>query len=152
MRGVYTAVYKITALNAARTLMYLTTPAGLVAEILSASVTDENLATNFQMQVAITRITALGTPTDTGVTPVAHEAGDQASTCTVRGEVTASEPTYASTAVFQEGAAAVAGWRFAPLSEHERIYVPPSSSIGIRMITTPSSFNADVTLTYREIG
>jgi hypothetical protein len=143
MRGVYTAVYKITALNAARTLMYLTTPAGLVAEILSASVTDENLATNFQMQVAITRITALGTPTDTGVTPVAHEAGDQASTCTVRGEVTA---------VFQEGAAAVAGWRFAPLSEHERIYVPPSSSIGIRMITTPSSFNADVTLTYREIG
>jgi hypothetical protein len=152
MRGVYTSNYKIAALNAAKTVMYLTAPATCAIELLSASITNESLATNFQFQGAITRITALGTPTATPVTPAPHENGDQAATATVKANVTGSEPTYAAGAVWQEGAPSVPGWHWEPLSEHERIYVPPSGSIGIRIIGTISSFDADVRLTHREIG
>ena len=60
MRGVYTAVAKISSLAAARTLMYLTAPSNKVVELLSASVTNESNATNFQGQVAIQDISSLG--------------------------------------------------------------------------------------------
>jgi hypothetical protein len=150
MRGVYTAVAKIAGLNAAKTLMYLTAPANRAVEIMSCTVTDESNATNFQMQVAIANITTLGTPTASAVPPTAHEAGDQAASSTVKANVTASEPTYGST-ITQEGATALIGYRHEPTPE-ERIVVTPGASIGIRMITTPTSFDCDVRLTFREIG
>jgi hypothetical protein len=151
MRGVYTAVAKISSLAAARTLMYLTAPSNKVVELLSASVTNESNATNFQMQCAIANISTLGTPTATSNTPTPHEAGDQAAGSTVKHNVTASEPTYGTT-ITQEGAPSLVGWRWEPLSEADRIYVGGGASIGIRMITTPTSSDFDVRLTFRELG
>src|SRR6516164_3914532 len=104
MRGVYTAATKISALNASKTLAYITAPSGKVVEILSVIVTNESNATNFQGEIAIANISSLGTPTATSVTPTPHEAGDQAAASTVKVNVTASEPTYGST-ISQEGAA-----------------------------------------------
>ena len=43
------------------------------------------------------------------------------------------------------------GYRFEPQPE-ERIYVAAAASVGIRMITTPTSSDFDVRLTFREIG
>lgn len=150
MKGVYTAATKISALAAAKTLMYITAPSAKVVEILSVTVTNESNATNFQMEVAIANITTLGTPSATAITPTPHESGDQACGSTVKYNVTASEPTYGTT-ITQEGAASLVGYRHEPLPE-ERIYVAPSSSVGIRLITTPSTADFDVRLTFKEIG
>jgi hypothetical protein len=150
MKGVYTSVLKIAGLNSARTLGYLTAPANKVVEIIGVTVTDESLATNNQMQVAIANISALGTPTATAVTPTPHEKGDQGAGSTTAFNVTANEPTYGTT-ITQEGAALLVGYRHEPAPE-ERIYVAPSQSIGVRLITTPTAFDCDVRITFREIG
>jgi hypothetical protein len=151
MRGVYSATAKCAGITAAKTLMYLTAPAGKVVEILSCKVGNENNATNYQLQVALTDITTLGTPTATSVTPVAMEPGDQASGCTVKANVTASEPTYGNVRK-QEGVASLVGYRHEPVPE-ERIVVGAGASIGVRLITTPgASTDFDVELNWREIG
>lgn len=151
MRGVYTAATKIAALAASKTLMYITAPTTQTVEILGVTVTNESNATNFQMQIAIANVTTLGTPTATTITPTPHEKGDQAAGSTVKANVTASEPTYGST-ITQEGAASLVGYRFEPPTEGDRIYVQPGTTVGIRMITTPTSFDCDVRLTFCEVG
>lgn len=151
MKGVYTAQAKIGSLASAKTVMYLTAPATKTLEILGVTVTQETNATNFQFSIGIDNISALGTPTATTVTPTPHELGDQAATATCKANVTANEPTY-STRITGEGAASLVGYRFEPPTEGDRIYVQPSTSIGIRMLTTPSSSDFDIRLTYREIG
>jgi hypothetical protein len=150
MKGVYTSAAKIAGLNSTRTLAYLTAPVNKVVEIIGVTVTDESVATNFQMEIAIANISSLGTPTATQVTPTPHEKGDQAAGSSTFFNVTANEPTYGST-VTQEGAAAVQGYRHEPYPD-ERIYVAPGQSIGIRLQTTPTAFDADVRLTWREVG
>jgi hypothetical protein len=150
MRGVYTAATKIAGLNAAKTMMYITAPSTKAVEIIGFTCTDESNATNFQMEVAIANITTLGTPTATAITPTPHESGDQAAASTVKANVTASEPTYGTT-ITQEGAAVILGYRHEPAPE-ERLIVTPGTSIGFRMITTPTAFDCDVRLTFREIG
>ena len=73
-----------------------------------------------------------------------------ATSSTVKANVTASEPTYGS-ALTQEGAASLPGYRFEPQSD-ERIYVAPAASVGIRILTTPTAMDTDIRLTFREIG
>jgi hypothetical protein len=150
VKGVYSSAAKIAALNAAKTIEYITAPAAKVVEIMVFTCTDESNATNFQMQIAVQNISAIGAPTATSVTPTPHESGDQAAGSTTKVNVTASEPTY-STVIIQEGAPALSGFRWEPQPE-ERCYVAPSASLGFRMITTPTAFDADVRLTFKEIG
>jgi hypothetical protein len=150
MRGVYTSALKIAGLNAAKTVAYITAPTTKVVEIIGFTLTNESNATNFQFELAIANISSLGTPTATAVTPTPHESGDQAAGSTTKMNVTASEPTY-STTITQEGAASLVGYRHEPAPE-ERLYVTAATSIGFRMITTPTSFDADARLTFREIG
>src|SRR5260370_4536837 len=94
MRGVYTGTFKISGLNAQKTMMYLTAPAAKVVEIIAATVTNESNVTNQQFEIQIANITTLGTPTATAVTPTPHEAGDQAPGSTTKANVTASEPAH----------------------------------------------------------
>jgi hypothetical protein len=150
MRGVYTAATKIAGLNATKTLAYITAPAAKAVEIIGCTVTNESNANNFQMQIAIANITTLGSPTGTTITPTPHEKGDQAAGSTTVFNITASEPTYGTT-ITQEGAASLVGYRHEPAPE-ERLIVQPGASVGVRMITTPTAFDCDVRLTFREIG
>lgn len=150
MKGVYSSAAKIAALNAAKTVLYITAPSAKVVELMVFTCTDESNATNFQGQIALQNISALGTPTATAVTPTPHESGDQAAGSTTKVNVTASEPTY-STVIIQEGFPALSGFRWEPQPE-ERAYVAPSASVGFRFITTPTSFDSDVRLTFKEIG
>lgn len=69
MKGVYVAQCKISSLSAAKTLMYITAPAALCVEILGASVTNASNETNEQVEVCLQRISSLGTPTGTSLTP-----------------------------------------------------------------------------------
>ena len=60
---------KISGLNSARTLLYITAPATRCVEILSAKVTDASNATNQQLECCWQQIGTLGTPTATPLTP-----------------------------------------------------------------------------------
>ena len=159
MKGVYTAQYRIAALAAAKTLMYLTSTSSKVVEVLSSSLTNESNETNEQIVCCIQRITTLGTPTATIVTPAPQESGDQAATITVKANVTALEPTYGASGqgadivgmVGGEGASSLAGWFYDPLPE-ERFSIPPSASAGLRILVAPTAFDAVVRMTFREIG
>jgi hypothetical protein len=156
MRGVYTSALKAPTITAAGTLAYFTAPANKVVEILAITVTNENNATNYQMEIQLCRITSLGSPTGyTAVTPQKHEAGDQAagSTVNIANTNLRQEPTtYSTTPVTQEGATSVVGYRHEPQPE-ERIYFTNSDIFGVRLITTPgASTDFDVRITFREIG
>ena len=153
MRGVYTAKIRMTGIAAAKTLLYIVAPSTAVIELLEASVTEDGVTTADQLEIGIDRISALGTPTATSVTPSPTEVGDQASGCTVKGNVTASEPTYSTNldhqSVFNE-----AGYYYAPLPE-DRDYIPPSGSLGIRLLNPAvpaNTYNFVVTAKWREIG
>jgi len=152
MRGVYTANIKISGLAAAKTLMYITVPADKVVEILSASTTNATNETNEQIECTLQRVTTLGTPTATTLTPAKHEPGDQVAGSTVKGNVTASEPTYtADTEIGREGASSLGGWYFDPTPE-ERPIIPGQATMGLRILAAPTAFDAIIRLTFREIG
>jgi hypothetical protein len=153
MRGVYTAQYEITGLSAAKTLMYITAPSSAIVEILSAEISNETNETNEQLVACFQRVSSLGTPTATTLTPSKHEAGDQAAASTVKANVTASEPSYSSnTEIGPAGFSSLGGWRFDPLPE-ERPAIAPSASLGLRLLTaTNTSFDGRIRITFREIG
>lgn len=132
--------------------MYITAPSQKVVEILSASVTNTSNETNEQLLCTFQRVGTLGTPTGTSVTSAKHEAGDQSAGSTVVANVTASEPTYtANTEVGREGFSSLGGYYFDPVPE-ERPIIEGAGTIGLRMISTPTAFDALVRITYREIG
>lgn len=159
MRGVYRVPYRIAAVTTGKTLAYITAPAASLVEILGTFITDENNNTNQQILGGWQRITTLGTPTATTVTPTKTEKGDQAAASTVKCNVTASEPTYGAIA---QGAAIVDahGLRgFASLSGYNeveipetRFYVAPSDSWGLRLPNTITSMDMVLEFLFREVG
>ncbi len=154
MRGVYEASAKISALSAAKTLLYLTAPANKVVEILSVAVTNCTNETNEQLECKLTRITTLGTPTATTLTPTPQEAGDQAAGSTVKANCSSEPTTYATGSDFgAEGWATIGGYRYQPVPE-ERPLVGGGASIGLQLVAAPAlgSFDADVRIVFREIG
>jgi hypothetical protein len=153
MRGVYRANIKASGLNSGRTVVYITAPSTRVVEILSAKIGNESNTTNQQLSAAFQKISSLGTPTGTTLTPTKAEQGDQAAGSTVVGNVTASEPSYASNTQFDlQGFASLAGYQHAPVPE-ERLYIAASDSWGLRLLTTsPTAFDCDIELVFREIG
>jgi hypothetical protein len=152
VRGVYSAHIAISGLAAAKTLMYITAPANKVVEILSASITNDSNETNEQCFAGFQRISSLGTPTATTLTPGQSEAGDQAAGSTVKGNVTASEPTYAAdTEIGKEGFSSLGGWYFDPTPE-ERPIIGGAASLGLRLFNSPTAFDAMVRITFRELG
>lgn len=139
MRGVYTATYKIPSLGAARTLMYLLVPAGINATLLYASVTNASNGTNQQLETEISRITAVGTPTSTAVAATKSESGDKTPACTVFANVTASEPTYDTPNIRDEGFPSLVGFFYQPpRDERPRITGGAGLGVGIRLMVAPS--------------
>jgi hypothetical protein len=152
MRGTYTALLRITGLNAAKTLLYITAPSNKNVRLLSSSVTNESNETNEQEICTWQKIGTLGTPTATTLTPTPHEAGDQAAASTVKGNVTASEPTYSSnTEVGIEGFSSLGGWYFDPTPE-ERPIIAGGASWGLRILNAPTSFDCVVSARFVEEG
>lgn len=150
MRGYYKATIKISALAASRTILYITAPATKAVEIVRAWIGNSSNVTNQQNEIQIKNITTLGTPTATAITPTPDEGGDQAAGSTVKGNVTASEPTYGTT-IIDDGFASLPGWNYEPQPD-DRIYVTPATSIGIFLNTVPTSMDTIVGLSFREIG
>ena len=159
MRGVYTAAYRIAGVTTGKTLMYITPATDKPVEILSASVTNENNESNEQVLCGFQRVTTLGTPTATTVTPSKHEPGDQAAAATVKTNVTASEPTYGSIAQGAdiidakglEGSPSLSGWQFPPTPE-ERFTIKSGDTYGLRLVNTIASADLVIRVTFREMS
>ena len=154
MRGVYELSATISALAAAKTLAFLTAPAAKCVEILSASVTNGTNETNEQLECFLQRITTLGTPTATAVTPAPTEPGDQATGVTAKINCTTEPTTYtAGTNFGDEGFPSLGGWRYQPVPE-ERLIVAPGASIGLQLKVAPAlgAFDAMIRIVFREIG
>lgn len=155
MRGLYTAGYNATGVNSSpRTLMYITAPSGKVVELIEAHVTIHS-TTDGQIEVAIQRITTLGTPTATAVTPTPHELGDQAAGSTVAANVTMDEPVYTAGKFFNlQSQPSRSGWHwYSTQVRGNQIYVAHTASIGLLLnagITV--STIVDLSVTFREIG
>lgn len=156
MRGCYYAGYNITAIVAAQTLMQLTATSTICVEILSAFLTNTNNTTNQELESYLQRASVAGS-TPTALTPGKEEIGDQAAASTLgvqtgAGGASMGEPTYTANTKFnQMGWASLAGWTYAPVPE-ERVVVPPSGIIGLRLNTAPASSTFDTELRFREIG
>lgn len=149
--GFYSTSFVISGLDSPRTLMYLTATDNRVVEIVSASVTNSNTETNEQLEITFQRINSLGTPTAIRKIPFEHESNKEGKTI-VHFNVTANEPTYSSnTQLAYAGASSLIGWFHRPCLE-ERIYVSGTSSIGLRLLSTPTSFDSVVKVVFRELG
>ena len=154
MRGVYRLCDTISAVTTAKTLLYITTPATCVIEILSARITAQDEDTSEQIMAELNRIATLGTPTATTITPKPTEELSAASAVTAKSNVTASEPTYddESAAIASGGSNKLAGWEYVPLPE-ERAVIKPSDSVGLRLIDAiATSTDLTAEIVYREIG
>lgn len=152
MRGRYTAQGTISSLSAAKTLLYITAPSTACVKIVSTSVTNNTNETNEQIEIAWQSIGTLGTPTATTLTPSKSEPGDQAAASTVKLNVTASEPTYtANTLHGHKGVASLNGYFYPDISSDE-IIIPPSGTFGLRLLSSPTAFDATVNVTFQEIG
>lgn len=153
MRGVYTAVVGVSSLSATKTLIYITAGSAIVVEIISAWITNKTNETNEQLEACLRRVSSLGTPTATTLTPSKQEAGDQSAASTVKGNVTASEPTYSSnTDMGYEGFSSLGGYRYDPMPE-ERPIIAPSATVGLVMVTSSfTAFDCEAGIVFREIG
>lgn len=159
MRGVFKANYRIAGVTTAKTLMYITVPSTIVVDILSAYVTNESNETNEQILCVLQRVTTLGTPTATTITPTKSEKGDQAAACTVKANVTASEPTYGAIAagaaiVDAEGLSGVpslSGWVYETTPE-ERQTIAPSDTWGLRLVNAITSSDLAIQINFQERG
>lgn len=152
---VFTSTYKTGTITTAKTLAYITSPSTAIVKLLSAEVVAPDDDLNEQMDIALQKITSLGTPTATPITPSKHEAGDSAAGSTTKFDVTASEPTYGAAnvdVIGRKGAPSLAGWNYSPLDKEELI-IAPSTSWGLRLLTNLGTGKAlTVRLTFGEVG
>jgi hypothetical protein len=153
MRGVYTAQIPIAGLAAAKTLLMMTIPTNRVFEILETHVSNETNETNEQLKITWQKITTLGSPVGTAITPRETEEGDQASAITTCiGNLTTEPTTYtANTEHDPDGVPSLTGYHKEPVPE-ARFYMSGGDSWGLRILTAPTAFDARVNVKFREIG
>jgi hypothetical protein len=150
MRGCYTNVAQF-SLSAAKTLMYITGPAAENVRVLSARVTNADNETNEQLDVGWRKVSALGTPTATTITPSKHESGDQAAGSTVKANVTAAEPTYGTEVHARRGVPSIPGYRYEP-TEREELVIGPAETWGLYNYGAPAAITVNVEVVMREEG
>ena len=152
MQGVYTFQYQITGVNSARTLLYLAPSATQTMEILSAKVTQTNITASEQLECMISRITSIGGPTSTTIAATLTEGTTAAFGGTAKANVTASEPTYGSVQLDQNGWPNVGGYFYDPLPE-ERVTIAPGAYVGLKLLSSPvNTYTLDCTMTVRCLG
>jgi hypothetical protein len=151
MRGVYSGHVLQSSLTTVKNLLVLTAPSSKVLEILHAAVTNITDETGEQLRISLWRASAAGTGAATAIVKKPHEVGDKASDSTLEHTYATMEPTLESDPVVSLGASSLAGWYHDPIPE-ERIYVPPSGILVLRIDVAPASVSLLARITWREIG
>lgn len=151
MRGIYTSNITISSLSTAKTLMLVKSPTTAVLEIYSVIVNNLDSETSEQWNISLCRTSTYGSPAGTSITPEKSESLDSSSSVTALGDLTVEPTAYSSTVLDKQGVNNLSGYRFDPIPELRPI-IAPGVAIGVRMLSAPSSFNATISITYREIG
>jgi hypothetical protein len=156
MRGVYTVEIKVSALATTKLGLLLINVSTKVLEIISAHIGNVGTnVTNQQLEAQLCRISSVGSPVGTGVTPNPEEPGDQASALVATTNVLGALSTDVTTKgvnVDHQGFASLAGYQFAPVPE-ERPVIAPSGAMGLGLVVAPGvAFDAVFQIKYREIG
>lgn len=153
MKGAYTATIKCSTISAARTLLYITAASTKVVQILSTAIgTSGSNTTNQQLEAYWGKITTLGSPTATSITPTPMEQGDQAATSTVAGNCTVEPTTISATITHgRQGFSSLGGYQYMPVPE-ERFFIPPSGSWALYLASTPTSTDFVCDVSFVEIG
>jgi hypothetical protein len=125
--------------------------AGHPVEIIEAGVKGiGSNVTNQQFEVALARVTTLGSPSGTSVTPNPEEKGDQAAATTALANLTAEPTTYGPN-VDHDGSTSLGGWQFQPAPE-TRPMIESGGSMGLRMLATLTSNDLVVWAKLREMA
>lgn len=151
MRGVYTAYIDITGISTNKTLMLIQSPSTAVVEIIGIHVTNLDVETSEQLSIGLFKVSTLGSPSGTSVTPEKHETGDAAAAATLTGNLSVEPTAYATNPIDKQGVNNLAGYHYDPIPE-ERPIVAPSGAMGVRLLVSPTSFNCSVMVVFREIG
>jgi hypothetical protein len=151
MRGVYTAYIDISGISSAKTLMLIQSPSTAVVEIIGIHVTNLDVETSEQLSIGLFKVSTLGSPSGTSVTPEKHETGDAAAAATLTGNLSVEPTAYATNPIDKQGVNNLAGYHYDPIPE-ERPIVAPSGAMGVRLLVSPTSFNCSVMVVFREIG
>jgi hypothetical protein len=152
MRGVYAAEAHISSLSSAKTLMMLTAPSDMCFELLSCSVTVTNSPTAAEIDMEVVRVTTIGSPTGTSVTPEKFEEGDVAATVTCLANLTAEPTAISGVDLDHQGVPNNVGYFWTPLPE-ERPVISPSKALALRVVNAPSpAIDVAIVMRFREIG
>lgn len=151
MRGVYTAYIDISGISSAKTLMLIQSPSTAVVEIIGIHVTNLDVETSEQLSIGLFKVSTLGSPSGTSVTPEKHETGDATAAATLTGNLSVEPTAYATNPIDKQGVNNLAGYHYDPIPE-ERPIVAPSGAMGVRLLVSPTSFNCSVMVVFREIG
>ena len=135
MRG-YTVSAKIASFTAAKTLLYVANPTDTVLVVMSASVSAPDDDVNEQVDCCLQRVTVIGSPAGTTVTPAKHSKGDAASGVTCLASLTTEPTTYNSVEqIGRFGGSSVGGWVWQATNIHEWMEISPSEAFGLRILT-----------------
>lgn len=149
----YEAAYTCVSVSAAQTLIYITNTSTMALRVVYASAGISDVDTNEQTYACLQKVSSLGTPTGTTVTPAKLSNGDPASSVTCKADITASEPTYsANTQIGLESFPMIAGFRFAPQRETDYLEISPSETWGLRLLGAITSATVPVLIKFQEIG
>ena len=152
MRGVYTAEIKLSVWASNKGMILIQAPALKAVEIISAHIGGVGTnVTNQQLEAILARVSVLGSPVGTAITPNPEEVGDKAADSTVTGGLTTDITTYGVN-LDHQGFASLGGYQYAPVPE-ERALIPPAGAGILRLPVAPGvAFDAVCQVKFREIG
>jgi hypothetical protein len=153
MRGVYTGEIKISGLATAKSLLLATIPTNKVVEILETHVSNSSNETNEQIEITWAKVTTLGTPVGTAITPTPTEAGDQAAGLTTFIMNLTTEPTTVSTTLVHdhEGVPSLTGYHKEPVPE-ARLYMTGGDTWVLKNLAALTAADVVVNVKFRVIG
>lgn len=146
MQGTYTAIFEAAAHTNAITLLELQAPSTGMIELLRASISQSDVTTDDNAEALLLRYD-IGI-TGTSASKIKHSANSQAAAATAKHTATGEGSTNIENIVL-EGFSVLAGWTWLPTPE-ERIWVPPSAFIGLKLNVAITAANLIASLTWRE--
>jgi len=142
--------FTIASLAAAKDIARLTAPATAVLELIRLEVTQDTSETSEQLPLSIYRASTAGT--GTAATPRPYEVGDNAFAGSAVVNLTADTTKSPTEPLWTSAQNVLSGWLYHPVPD-ERIIVPPSGIIAVRLETAPgAALAARVVLTFKSIG
>ena len=149
----YSAAIGAQAQTTTKTLIEIAAAADMILTLERMWISQSDFDTSENLNAKVEGVATTGTGTAfTAPTPAPLQAGDSASTATVKTDMTI-EPTYDAEVYVEQGFNVLSGWLWTPANDDEVVVISPSQLAGIRLDVAPSgSMDFSYGLIYREIG